>query len=163
MTNHEPPQTTLKQSTLCRRERYIDGKDEDTSENCLVCDNFSSGTNCKTMNIGYSLRCKLCKQRNKMVSYEGESARSGFLRSREHQNDLRRKSKNSVMLKHIMHEHRNEQSDVTFEMKIVGKFTSSLPRQIDESWRIRKKDPSLLLNSKSEFYGPCIKRKVLEK
>ena len=135
----------------------------ETSENCLVCENSKSGTNCKAMNIGYSLRCKLCKQRNRMVSYEGESARSGFLRSRKHQNDLKRKSKNSVMLKHIMNEHMNEQSNVNFEMKIVGKFTSSLSRQIDESWRIRNKDPALLLNSKSEFYGPCIKRKVLEK
>ena len=57
----------------------------------------------------------------------------------------------------------NEQHNVNFDMKIVGKFTSSVSRQIDESWRIRNKDPSLLLNFKSEFYGPCIKRKVLEK
>ena len=98
-----------------------------------------------------------------MVSYEGESARSGYLRSREHQSELRRKSKTSVMYKHIIDEHRDEQSDVNFEMKIVGKFVSPLSRQIDESWRIQNKPPSLLLNSKSEFYGPCIKRKVLEK
>ena len=48
-------------------------------------------------------------------------------------------------------------------MKIVGKFNNPLSRIIDESIRIRNKNPKLLLNSKAEFHGPCIKRKVFEK
>ena len=133
------------------------------NQNCLVCENPESRSDCKTMNVGYSLRCKLCKQRNKMVSYEGESSRSGYLRSREHQSELRKQSTTSVMYKHIMDEHRDEQSYVNSEMKIVGKFKSLLSRQINESWRICSKVPSLIPNSKSEFYGPCIKRKIMEK
>ena len=35
-------------------------------------------------------------------------------------------------------------------------------RQIRESLEIRNKNPSVLLNSKSEFYGPCVKRKIYD-
>ena len=131
-------------------------------ENCIVCKNSNENTDCKVNNVGYSLQCKLCKKRNKEISYEGETARSGYLRQREHMKELEKKSKRSVLFKHVMNDHRNEEDDVEFEMKIVGRFTSALNRQVDESIRIRNKPPSSLLNSKSEFYGPCIKRKVYE-
>ena len=70
-----------------------------------------------------------------------------------HFRDYGKKNKNSVKMK---------QGEVKFDMNIVGKFVTPLSRQIHESLRIRNKHPSALLNSKSEFYGPCIKRKVYE-
>ena len=66
------------------------------------------------------------------------------------------------MWKHVMSDHREEEGDVKFQMNILGKFTSAMNRQIEESIRIRNNPPSTLLNSKTEFYGPCIKRKVFE-
>ena len=131
-------------------------------EKCLVCKNPKAGPICKVANVGYSLECLLCKERNSTMSYHGETARNGYLRGTEHQSEFERKSKNSVMYKHVMHSHKDEQSDVQFDMKIVGKFNNCLSRQIDESIRIRNQDPATLLNSKSEFYGPVIKRKVYE-
>ena len=47
-------------------------------------------------------------------------------------------------------------------MKILGRFKDPMTRQIDEAIRINSKDPKTLLNSKNEFYGPVIRRKVLE-
>ena len=131
-------------------------------EKCLVCENGDSNSDCKVTNIGYSLRCILCKERRRNISYEGESARNGYLRSREHLKDFEKKNKKSIILKHILNDHKEEENSVKFEMKIVGKFKSSLNRQIDESLRIRNKPPGLILNSKSEFYGPVVKRKVFE-
>ena len=131
-------------------------------EKCLVCENPSSKFDCKTMNIGYSLQCLLCKRRNKEMHYHGESARNGYLRGREHQRELQRKSKASVLFKHVMAEHKYEQEETNFQMNIVGCFTQPLNRLVDESLRIRNTNPSNLLNSKSEFYGPVIKRKIYE-
>ena len=97
-----------------------------------------------------------------MVSYEGESSRNSFLRSGEHARELEKKSKKSVLFKHVTNEHKDGEEQVDFGMKIVGKFSSSLSRIIDESRRIRSKPQKDLLNSKSEFHGPVIKRKVYE-
>ena len=131
-------------------------------EKCLLCDSSLESSNCKVSNIGYTLICKLCKDRNIKKHYHGESARNAYLRGREHVSEYGKKSKNSVMYKHVISDHKNEQDDVKFEMNIVGRFNSAINRQINESIRIRNEHSSVLLNSKSEFYGPCIKRKVLE-
>ena len=76
--------------------------------------------------------------------------------------ELRNKSEKSVLYKHVRNTHPKEEENVSFEMKIVGKFSSSMNRILDESVRIRNKPQHLLMNSKSEFHGPCIKRKVYE-
>ena len=59
-------------------------------------------------------------------------------------------------------EHKNEEDKVEFEMKVVGRFKTAMNRQIDESVRIQRKNKTNLLNSKSEYYGPVIRRRVLE-
>ena len=61
-----------------------------------------------------------------------------------------------------MNDHSNEKENVQFQMKIVKKFSDCLTRQAEESLRIRNTNPASLLNSKQEFYGPCIKRKVYD-
>ena len=118
---------------------------------------------CKTSSVGYSIICKLCKQRNKQVSYEGETARNAYIRGKEHKREYEKKSKNSVLNKHVLSQHENEKDIVDFEMKVVKKFRNPLNRQIEESIRIRNKPQDQIMNSKSEFHGPCIKRKILEK
>ena len=66
------------------------------------------------------------------------------------------------MYKHIENDHSDEKDEVKFQMRVVGRFKSALSRQIDEGVRIQGKNTKYLLNSKAEFYGPAIKRKVLE-
>ena len=124
---------------------------------------LSKLTHCKTTNVGYSISCKLCKQRGKEITYEGETGRNGFIRGKEHKRALENRNPNSILYKHVLNDHENEEENVDFQMKITGKFTNPLTRQIDKSLRIRNRLPETLLNSKAEFHGPCIKRKVLEK
>ena len=95
-------------------------------------------------------------------TYEGETCRNAHIRGNKHQRALERKSDNSVLYKHIQKEHREEENSIKFQMKIVGRFKSPLCRQIDEGVRIQSKKPEALLNSKAEFYGPAVKRKVIE-
>ena len=129
---------------------------------CMISNDPESTADCKTTNVGYSIECKLCNDRGINITYEGESARNLHLRTGEHLRDLKNKSDKSVLYKHILNKHEDEKDDVKFRTKIVGKFKSCTNRQIEESIRIRNKHPSLLMNSKSEFYGPVIKRKVFE-
>ena len=131
-------------------------------EKCMTCKSNEKVSNCKITNVGYSLICKTCKNRGKVRTYEGETCRNTYLRGREHAKEFERKSENSVMYKHVQKEHRHEEEDVKFEMKVVGRFKNAMSRQIDESVRIQSKKPRELLNSKSEYYGPAVKRKVLE-
>ena len=95
-------------------------------------------------------------------SYEGETCRNVHLRGREHQRDIMLKNEKSAIYKHIKNDHTEEEENVTFQMKVTGRFKSAMARQIDEGIRIQNKHPNALLNSKSEFYGPAIRRKVLE-
>ena len=88
---------------------------------------------------------------------------SQFIRGKEHKRALENKNTNSILYRPVINEHENEKEYVDFQMKITGKFKNPLSRQIDESLRIRNSLPGSLLNSKAEFHGPCIKRKVLEK
>ena len=131
-------------------------------EKCLLCETSEGKDDCKLTNIGYSIFCRLCKDRKKSISYHGESARSCYLRGAEHVKELERRSKTSVLYKHVRSDHKDEEDQVKFGMKMVGRFTSALGRIIDESRRIRNTPPHELLNSKSEFHGPVIKRKVYE-
>ena len=49
---------------------------------CLACKHSEEYSNCRKSNVGYTLQCELCKSRGKIKSYEGESARCGYQRSR---------------------------------------------------------------------------------
>ena len=48
---------------------------------------------CKTSSVGYSIICKLCKQRNKQVSYEGKTARNAYIRGKEHKREYENKTR----------------------------------------------------------------------
>ena len=76
--------------------------------------------------------------------------------------EYEKKAETSVIYKHVRNEHENEEEKVHFQMKVVGRFKAAMNRQIDESVRIQRKNKTTLLNSKSEYYGPVVKRKVLE-
>ena len=106
--------------------------------------------------------CKLCKERDIVKTYEGESCRNGYLRGLEHQRDVEKKNEKSAIYKHIVKDHANEKEKVEFKMKIVGRFKTAINRQINEGLRIQRKNPKALLNSKAEFHGPAVKRKVLQ-
>ena len=106
--------------------------------------------------------CKLCKERNVLKVYEGETCWNAYLRGSEHVRDLEKKHEKSVLYKHIAKEHKEEKENVKFEMKITGRFKDSMSRQIDESYRINNRSPKSLMNSKNEFHGPVIRRKTLE-
>ena len=104
----------------------------------------------------------LIKDKGITRTYEGETARNAHIRGNEHLKDLERKNDKSVLYRHVKKEHSNEENEVEFKMKTVGIFKTAMSRQINEGIRIQSRSSETLINSKSEFYGPVVHRKVLD-
>ena len=96
-----------------------------------------------------------------MKVYEGETGRSARIRGAEHVKELEGEKHKSVLFKHKMTDHKNE--DVKFQMKITNKFKDALTRQANEAVRISSVPEANSLNSKSEFNHPPMARVVVEK
>ena len=127
-----------------------------------MCNSRDKTTICRITNLRYTLICKFCKGRQIRMCYHGESCRNGYIQGREYGRQLEKRSENSVMYKHIKKEHADEEEEVEFEMKLTGRFKTPMTRIIDEAIRIQNQDPKTLLNSKSEYHGPAVKRKIIE-
>ena len=65
------------------------------------------------------------------------------------------------MWKHVVNEHKDEEDQVEFEMKLEGTFKTPLQRITNEGIRIKNIKPECLLNSTSEYYGTSVKRKTI--
>ena len=133
---------------------------------CLVCGSEKSENlkiACNSNNVGYKLECDTCLDRGQIRSYEGESSRSARIRGAEHLADLEKKRPKSVLLKHKLNEHIDE--EMRIRMEITRKFKDPLTRQANEAVRIKSRstNPGELLNSKSEFNHPPLARVVVEK
>ena len=65
-----------------------------------------------------------CQERNIQKVYEGETGRSARIRGAEHLKELQLKKEKSVLYKHKMSDHKNE--EVKFRMEITKKFKDAL-------------------------------------
>ena len=126
-------------------------KDKD---NCMMCRDGGSGK-CRTNNITYTLTCKQCKD-----IYIGETNRNAYTRGKEHESQMRRKDKNSVMNRHQQQKHADIGTP-NFEMKITGIHRTALERQITEAVQINRQPTNRLINNKSEFRQNKIMRTQL--
>ena len=125
---------------LCTRSQFVDVSEGEVK------------VECNTNNVGYRWICITCQENNSVKVYEGETGRSARLRGAEHLKQLENKSENSVLFKHKMAAHKND--DVKFKMEITCKFKDALSRQANEGVRISSRPAHELLNSKSEFNHP---------
>ena len=116
---------------------------------------------CNTNNVGYRWLCLTCKNKDILKAYEGETGRSARIRGAEHVKGLEGKKQKSVLFKHRMTDHKNE--NVKFQMTITNKFKDALTRQANEAVRICSIPDKNSLNSKSEFNHPPMSRVVVEK
>ena len=111
--------------------------------------------------MDYRWRCQTCKERDIVKVYEGETGRSARLRGAEHLKDFEKKGEKSVLYKHKVSDHPNE--EVKFKMEITKKFKDALTRQANEAVRIYSRPTHETLNSKSEFNHAPLSRVVVEK
>ena len=83
------------------------------------------------------------------------------MRGAEHLKQLEKKSDKSVLFKHKMAVHKNE--NVKFKMEITGRFKDALTRQANEAVRISSRPTHELVNSKSKFNHPPTARVIVKK
>ena len=138
-------------------------KEKCTEKLCQICKDSSKEINvlCNTNNVGYTWTCNTCKNRNITKVYEGETSRSARLRGKEHAAAFNKKRLDSVLYKHKLMDHEDEEVD--FSMEITGVFKDALSRQADEAVRINARKNSELLNSRSEFNHPPVARVVVKR
>ena len=129
--------------------------------NCLVCNTKTltgkdMKKDCRKRNILYEIRCLSCEDKEKeriqemygddmkkikemeakmiIPKYIGETSRSVYERGYEHLDQLASLSKNSIMLRHMVDKHENQDfSEIKWGMFITRYKRSTFERQIDEA------------------------------
>ena len=74
---------------------------------------------CNSNNVGYRWLCVTCKERDITKVYEGETGRSARIRGAEHLRDLEKQREKSVLYKHKLTDHGNE--DVNLAVRIYSR------------------------------------------
>jgi hypothetical protein len=91
--------------------------------------------------------------------YHGESSHSGYERGLQHAEGLLKHKEDNVMWKQASIHHQGEEPD--FKMTITGRFKGCHERLEDEATRIRETNAQILMNSKTQWHQPPIKRVVV--
>ena len=146
---------------------------------CPICKQVGTGEDCKSRNITYESKCKLCnpttspQEENEDVHpsgrppipregiYIGESSRSIHERAIEHVRDAKTFSTKSHIVKHWMTSHPSLPSPPEMEFSVTGRFRDCLSRQISEALMINN-SPDILLNSKGEYGHNSVSRLVVQ-
>ena len=114
---------------------------------CLVCTTEGKGP-CRTTGTTYEVICGGCE-----ATYIGETARSAYVRGKEHSKGLEKRDKSSVLWRHAQEEH-NSQTPA-YKMNVTGVYgTDAMLRQIAEAVKIRNNDN--LINAKGEWNEPLL-------
>ena len=112
-------------------------------EECMIC--MNGGKSCRKEGITYEIECEECGDK-----YIGESARNGYTRGREHLNEYKNKSKNSVLLRHAGEKHDDTSRNTTYKMRITGIYKGDPTlRQVTESVKIQ--NSRNIINNKCEW------------
>jgi hypothetical protein len=130
-------------------------------QDCNICSQQDEKQqDCRKRNILYENRCQMCMvkvnegrdgvNKDGRGVYVGETSRSMYERSKEHQRDKELRSEDSHQIKHWAMDHPELQSPPKFKFKIISTFGDPLTRQIAESVRIERSGLEIL-NSRSEY------------
>ena len=149
---------------LCKSDPYGDILCK--REDCLMCSTTTKKGQCRKSNVVYKTTCLLCKEKGRTMEYWGESSRSGYLRGKEHRQDLNLLNPTGHMVKHMASEHKeieleeaeNRKADIWFRMELVSQHTTAMEGQLSEALAIAKAwgfDSSTTMNS-SEEYNRCL-------
>ena len=97
----------------------------------MIC--LNGGEGCRKDGITYEMECEECGDK-----YIGESARNGYTRGREHMDEYKNKSKNSVLLRHAREKHDDTNGNTRYKMKVIGLYKGDPTlRQVTESVKIQ--------------------------
>ena len=127
---------------------------------CYLCQSGTKGGSHTRSGVHYSGECVLCSEDGKVSRYDGESGRSGYWRTTKfHKVDILKKSDKNAFAKHLSIFHRDNIGDPTaFKFKVESTHSKCLERQVSEGIAITNSKADHILNSKSEFHQPAVRR-----
>ena len=141
---------------------------------CPPCDSSEKRQNCRSRNLVYESKCKVCNptsqeesghqsagNKPRMGIYIGETSRSLHERALEHIKDAEGFCPKSHIVKHWMTSHPELDAPPQMEFGITAMFRDCLSRQIGEALRISYSKDNIL-NSKGEYLGNVISRLTIE-
>ena len=94
------------------------------------------------------------------ASYTGESGFSFGERGSQHLEALEKpdSSKDNAFVKHISEYHKGEESEVKFNVEIVGHYSKPVERQVCEGVYVHSDQSDLVMNSKLDHHLPAVSR-----
>ena len=98
---------------------------------CMPCE--TKPGSCRKSNVTYRVKCNDCHKSGTTTTYIGETHRSLFDRSKEHQAALRRKNGNYAIVKHWDKSHPEITSPPEFSYQVIKSHKSAFERQIWEA------------------------------
>ena len=115
---------------------------------CFVCTtNQKNKGNCRTSGITYAIKCA---SEQCMFVYNGQSGKNAFSRGKEHIEDYHQQRNATTMWSHCIEQH--EGIRPTFSMEVVETCRNdAMKRQILEAIHINETDPSISMNSRTEW------------
>ena len=128
--------------------------------NCKPCE--SKPGSCKSRNCIYQIECETCKQDGIKSLYIGETHRTWYERSSEHQKKLENRTEDSALHKHWAKCHPERTEAPIFSFNVGRTYRTSTERQVAEAIRIETTECVNLLNSKSEYRHNPIVRQTIE-
>ena len=133
---------------------------------CMVCEarikpkgGEEAPTACCRENVCYEICCDRCKLDKIDAHYYGESARTGYLRGREHLRGQAGRQDENPMWKHDQVHHQGVQGSLQHENPADPQ---GVTRQIQEATKIECTTAQVILNSRSEYNGQKVPRVMVE-
>ena len=123
-----------------------------------LCSGGAGGPNNVPSNV-YKGACKLCGAVEVSAEYWGESAFSGFYRTKLHEEDVEGRKESNAFSKHLEIFHPGVQGGIAnFDIQVQSIHKKSLTRQKTEAVKIQTSTATNLLNSKAEHRQPALLR-----
>ena len=122
---------------------------------CHACPNGLAGK-CHTKNVVYKISCKICDSSKTRYCYIGETSRPVRERFKEHLSDARLRKLGTGLGEHVLDKHTDlnkKEVNGSFQVEILSRNRDIADNKIDESIKIRDKNPNLNTYSK---YWPII-------
>ena len=127
---------------------------------CYLCEAGDHGGSHTRSGAHYSGICVICEEQGKLARYDGETGRNGYYRSTiGHKKDIEKKNDENAFAKHLEKFHPERVGDPTaFKLKVESTHKKCLERQVTEGVYVSNSKADHVLNSKSEYMQPAVRR-----
>ena len=129
---------------------------------CYLCESGTTGGSHTRSGAHYSGICVPCDQAGKEARYDGETGRNAYWRATKfHKPQILSNTESNGFAKHLQLFHPEQVKDPSaFKIKVESVHSKCLERQVKEGVFITNYNADYVINSKSEYHQPSVRRVV---